>query len=111
MNELPISMCIIRMCIGKGNSLLYVATFERDTCIQWKEAKFIEKAPIFCFPKIFNLLHFGVELRQGHLSFAGPSVRSAEKCLTPRVGFYGSTFSHVNNVLVLSEGLTRLTSL
>ncbi len=42
MNELPISMCIIRMCIGKGNSLLYVATFERDTCIQWKEAKFIE---------------------------------------------------------------------
>ena len=43
----------------------------------------------FRFPKIFNLLHFGAgELRQGHLSFAGPSVRSAEKCLTPGVGIY-----------------------
>lgn len=42
--SLYISMCIIRMCIGKGTSLFYVATVECDTCIQWKQAKFIKTA-------------------------------------------------------------------
>ena len=53
--SLYISMCIIRMCIGKGTSLFYVATVECDTCIQWKQAKFIKTATfLFSFSEDFQ---------------------------------------------------------
>ena len=119
--SLYISMCIIRMCIGKGTSLFYVATVECDTCIQWKQAKFIKTATfLFSLSEDFQF----ASLRSGGAAsrasfFCWPISTKCRKVFDSRswnlrdLRFYGfyTTFLDVNNVLVLSEGLTRLTRL